>query len=134
MPKRSSTAARRPKVIGPDELVLGSVNGVLEAINIHNTLRFNVYPLVGPKKVVCSFPASMKSDVIAAIDRYVSVSGTLRYKHWSDFPHAMEAQSIDVFKEDRELPTLADLRGIAPEATGDLMSEDFIEAIRDADW
>jgi hypothetical protein len=50
------------RIIGPDELVAGSVNGVLEAINIHNTLRFNVYPLAGPKKVTCAFPPDLKLE------------------------------------------------------------------------
>jgi len=118
------------KIIGPDELVHGSINGRIEALNIHNALRFVVYPIVGPKRVVCDFPKRIKRDVLAAIDRYVHVTGELRYKQWASFPHAMDATSIEVLPEDSALPTLDDLRGAAPGATGNLSSEDFVEKLR----
>jgi hypothetical protein len=122
------------QIIGPDELLEGSISGVLEAINVHNTLRFNIYPIVGPKKVTGSFSPSLKADVIRAITRHVRVQGTLRYKSWAPFPHAIDAESIEILPEDDDLPTLAQLRGIAPHATGDLPSEAFVQAIRDDSW
>jgi hypothetical protein len=122
------------RIIGPDELLAGSVNGVLEAINIHNTFKFNIYPIVGPTKVACTFKLELKAAVIAAIGKYVNVAGTLRYKHWAQFPHAIDADEIEVYPDDSSLPTLSDLRGIAPNATGDLKSHEFIESLRDADW
>lgn len=101
------------KIIGPDELIEGSITGLLLAINLHNTTRFEVYPPVGPKRVVCDFPTAMKKRVIEGLDRNVRVYGRLRYKHWADLPHAISADDLEVFPPDEELPTLFDLRGIA---------------------
>jgi hypothetical protein len=128
----SSFTTNIEKIIGPDEMMQGSINGRIEALNIHNGLRFYVYPLVGPKKVVCDFPLAMKHRVIEAIDKYVHVSGRLRYKQWAKFPHAMDAETMEVLPEDADLPTLNDLRGMAPEATDGLSSEEFIDRVRDA--
>jgi hypothetical protein len=125
--------ANMDKIIGPDEIELGSIRGMLEAINLHNTNRCNVFPLVGPKKVVCTFPQHLRPQIIAGIDRYVSVIGTLQYKQWSMYPHAIDVSEIEVLPVDADLPTLADLRGSAPDATGDMSSEDFVEALRD-EW
>jgi hypothetical protein len=105
--------AKIEKIIGPDEIVEGSVTGVLLSINLHNTTRFEIYPSVGPKKIACDFPASMKRRVIEGLTSNVRVFGRLRYKHWSDFPYAINARDLEVFPPDEELPTLLDLRGIA---------------------
>jgi hypothetical protein len=121
-------------IIGPDELVEGSLTGMVEAINLHNTLRFNLYPIVGPKKVAGAFSADMKREVIEAIDRYVRIHGTLRYKSWAPYPHAIDVKSIEVLPHDDDLPTLGQLRGVAPEATSDMTSEDFVRAHRDDSW
>ena len=121
------------RIIGPDELIEGSISGVLEAINLHNTLRFNIYPEIGPKKVTCSFASELKGDVIRALDQYVTVAGTLRYKSWSPFPHAVDVKELEILPDEDTLPALAALRGIAEGATGDLSSEDFVRKLRDAE-
>lgn len=104
---------RIDKIIGPDQIIHGSVTGVLLAVNLHNTTRFEIYPPVGPKKIACDFDSSLKRDVIAGLDRNVRVVGKLRYKHWSDFPHAISVDELEVFPPDNELPTLTSLCGLA---------------------
>ena len=37
------------EIIGPDELFEGTVSGVLERLNLHNTTRFDIFPTIGPK-------------------------------------------------------------------------------------
>jgi hypothetical protein len=100
------------RIIGPDQVIEGSITGRLLAINLHNTTRFEIYPSVGPTKVACDFDGDIKSRVIAGLDHNVRVIGRLRYKHWAPFPHAITADDIDVFPPDDELPTLSDLRGL----------------------
>ncbi len=120
------------KIIGPDELAEGSVYGTLEWLNIHRNInRFHIYPTVGPDKLDCYFESDIKPKVIAAIDKYVQVMGQLRYKHLEKFPYAMDVADIEPLPPENELPTLYDLRGIAPEATGDLSAADFIRKLRD---
>lgn len=100
------------KIIGPDETIEGSISGLLLAVNLHNTTRFEIYPAIGPAKVVCDFPASLKPDVIRGLDHNVKVFGQLRYKHWAPHPHAITAGGIDIFPADDELPSIFDLRGL----------------------
>ena len=120
------------RIIGPDELAEGSMYGTLEWLNIHRNInRFHIYPTVGPDKIDCYFDGDLKPKVIAAIDKYVQVSGRLRYKHLEKFPYAMDVADIEALPPENELPTLYDLRGIAPEATGDLSAADFIRTLRD---
>lgn len=105
------------KLIGPDQVFEGSITGVLLAINLHNSTQFAVYPPVGPTKITCTFPHSLRREVISGIDRNVRVVGKLRYKHWSQYPHAITAQEIQVYPPPEELPTLESLYGIAQRET-----------------
>lgn len=123
------------KFVGPDEIEYGSVSGDLELINIHSNVNtFRIYPIIGAKKVDCRFRKADLQMAISGIGRYVEVRGELHYKHRDKFPYAVSATEIEVFPEEEELPSILDLRGIAPQATGDLSSEDFIRRIRDANW
>jgi hypothetical protein len=115
----NSFTTKIEKIIGPDHVVEGSITGVLLAINLHNTTRFEIYPSIGPRKIACDFPSEMKRRVIEGLDRNVRVYGRLRYKHWSDFPHAISARDIEVFPPENELPTMMDLRGIANDPSDD---------------
>jgi len=125
-------ATKINKIIGPDELAEGSMFGMLEWLNLHRNInRFHIYPTVGPYKVDCEFRAQLKPQVIAAVDRYVQVSGQLRYKRLESFPYAINVADIEVLPPENELPTIYDLRGIAPEATGDVSASDFVRALRD---
>lgn len=121
-------------VIGPDSFSFGSISGRLERVNLHNTFRFEIYPTVGPKRVRCEFKPELKRKVKDALDTYVTVSGRLRYKKWDQYPHAIDAKDVDPHEDEKQLPSLDDLRGVAPEATGTMSSEDFVRAIRDANW
>ncbi|MCZ2154797.1 MAG: hypothetical protein LC114_12990 [Bryobacterales bacterium] len=101
------------KIIGPDQVIEGSITGRLLAINLHNTTRFEIYPPAGPPKVACDFVRTIKPKVIEGLDRNVRVVGRLRYKHWAPFPHAITAEDLEVFLPNNELPTLMSLRGLA---------------------
>ncbi len=100
------------KIIGPDQVIEGSITGVLLAINLHNTTQFAIYPPIGPARVACTFPADLKTRVIKGLDRNVRVIGKLRYKHWASFPHAITASDIEVFPPVEKLPTLESLYGL----------------------
>jgi hypothetical protein len=119
-------------IIGADEIVEGTMDGMLEWINIHNTNRFHIYPAIGPTKVDCYFRNDLRDTVKNGIDRQVRVYGELRYKKRDDYPYAINVTYIQILPPDDELPTLYDLRGIAPNATGDMDSAEFIRSIRDA--
>ena len=105
-------------IIGPDEIIEGSMSGMLEWINLHNTHTFHIYPEVGPKKLNCNFHKELRPTVISAIDKHVRVYGELRYKKRDKYPYAINVKEIETLPDENELPTLASLRGIAVNQTG----------------
>lgn len=119
------------EAIGPDEFAEGSLTGTLDTVRLHNTKVFEIFPTVGPKKVICHFPEQMKERVKQALERYVRVEGRLRYKHWDKFPHAIDARDIEIYPAPNDLPKLSDFFGVAPGLTGNLSEEEFLEKIRD---
>jgi hypothetical protein len=119
-------------VLGPEESSYGSISGRLEALNLHNTFKFSLYPTVGPSKVTGKFKRKLRTKFTNAIDKYVTVYGLLRYKTWDKFPYAVIAEDI-VVHTDPPATTLADLKGMAPAATGDLTSVEFLDQIRNED-
>lgn len=123
------------EIIGPDEFAEGTISGTLEVLNLHNTTRFDIFPTIGAKRVQCDFKLELKPAVIGAIDKYVTVSGKLRYKRLENFPYAIDAEKIEVSPPEDELPTLFDVRGISPDFTDGRNAVDFLAEIRNAeDW
>ena len=111
----------------------GSMSGLLEAINIHDsTNKFTIYPLAGAKKIVCHFSSDKMQEAIDAINQHVCVQGSFKYRSKALFPHEVEVKEIEVLPPDSELPSLSSLRGLAPNATGDKDSVAFVREIRDA--
>jgi hypothetical protein len=121
-------------IVGPDEFSEGSVAGMLETLNFHNTNRFTVYPPLGPKRVVGTFGPELRAKVKEAIGNFVTVFGRLRYKAWSPFPHGINAEDINIHKPDAELPSLTDLHGAFAGSTGNLNSAEFVDKLRHEDW
>lgn len=122
------------EAIGPDEKAIGSLSGRLERLNLHNVHRFEIFPTVGPRRVSCNFLENQLPDVLKAVNRYVTVVGLLRYKQWAEFPHAIDMDKMDVHEMESDLPSLDDIRGISPDATGHLSSEEFVRRMRDEEW
>lgn len=122
-------------IVGPDEIMKGSVSGTLELINIHaHVNNFRIFPIVGPQKVDCHFKSAQLNNAIKGINRYVNVTGSLRYKRRDKFPYAINDAEVEVYPEENDLPSIFDLKGIAPDATGSLKSEDFVRQLRDESW
>jgi len=120
-------------VIAPEEKSSSFIRGMLEYINIHeNKNVFRIYPDIGPRKIVCHFSEELTKKAIEAIGKYVEVKGELRFRAVSKHPHEIFVEEIEIFPPEEELPTLYELRGIAPDLTGDLSSEEFVRKIRDA--
>ena len=118
---------------GVDEVSRGAISGKVEAINVHaGANEFRIYPNVGPSKVRCRFPARLIGEAIYAINRYATVYGKLKYRAKTNYPYEVEVDSIEVHPPAEELPTLSELRGIAPDITRGMSSEDYVRSLRDA--
>ena len=124
--------SRVDTALAVDEECEGSIEGMLEQINLHlGANTFHIYPDVGPRKVTCHFPTKLYDDAVSAVGRRVEVSGTLRYRARGEFPHQIAVTQIEVFPPVSELPDWDDLRGRAPDATGGLSTEEFVRELRD---
>jgi hypothetical protein len=120
-------------LLKPEETYPGSIRGMLEAINVHKSANvFRLYPDLGPSKLTCHFPQALEPSAITGVGRFVEVRGILKYKSSSPYPYEVDVTGIEVFPPSEDLPSLYDLRGSAPEATGTSSSEQFIRELRNA--
>ena len=130
-PKLRLESVKRPL---PSRTSFGRVRGRLEAINIHaGANNFRIYPVVGPRKLVCHFQPDHMDRAIAVVSKMVNVTGLRHFKENASFPYAIDVSDFEVLPPDSQLPKLSQLRGVAPDATGNLKSEDFVRQLRD-DW
>ena len=83
--------------------------------------------------IVVFLPGS-KIKSLLGIDKYVEVFGVLTYKPNENFASDVAVENIEVFPNENELPKLGELRGIKPDITGSLKSEDFVRKQRNSDW
>ncbi len=123
-------------LLGPDASEFGSAKGRLEYLNLHGMANvFYIYPPHNLSKIKCRFSKKLRASVIASIDKNVTVYGIKKYKPniKSYNPYEIMVEDINVHPNSEQLPKLSDLYGIAPDATGNKTSEDFIRGIRD-DW
>lgn len=124
--------SRLDKALAVAEECEGSLDGMLEQINVHSGANlFHIFPAIGPARVACHFPGRLYDDAVAAVGKRVEISGTLKYRAGAVFPHQIAVTAIDIWPPEYELPDWDDLRGRAPDATGDLSSEAFIRDLRD---
>ena len=120
------------KLIGEDRKMYGSIVGMLEQMNIHNNInKFFIYPSVGANRIECNFPMNLKIKAISAMARFVKVKGKLKYRSRDSFPYQIYVDEIEIYPHEEDLPTLKDLRGTAPDMTGDKSTLDFIRSIRE---
>lgn len=116
-----------------DECVT-SYEGELEQINLHNEANyFYIYPYASPEKIKCNFPPELYDEAIDGIGRKVCVSGRAIYNKNQYFPYLIDVKNIDLYPAESDLPDWNDLLGIAPDATGSLLSEEFIRELRN-EW
>ena len=117
-----------------EEMVISTIDGKLEQINIHNNANtFRIYPsLPVASSVSCKFPQELLEHVQGALGSFVSVSGECFYRPDAPFPYKIKVQEMRILPPSSELPSLSELRGIAPEATGGKSSEHFVRELRDS--
>jgi hypothetical protein len=99
-------------VLGTPDVSYGTVEGLLEAVNIHGTNRtFGVYdPLTG-KKVECKLTGKVSVDDLGpAIGKRVAVSGLILSRSTGG-RISIQADKLEIF-EDADLPSPEDVIGI----------------------
>ncbi len=109
-----------------------AVTGRVEYLDLHNqTNSFKIYPIAGAESILCKFKLEQKEEVLAAIDRIVTVSGKFKHKHGAKYPHQIRVTSLELHAPSEF--NLHNLLGCAPDLTGDLSSEDYVRQLRE-EW
>jgi fructose 1,6-bisphosphatase len=108
---------------------IGSVAGQLEMISLHRTPKFNVYDVVTHKAVSCRFEPDRLEEITAALGKRVVVTGIV-HRNAKGEPVRVEKPGLRVLRPDAELPTVADLIGLAPDLTGQLSVDDHVRLLR----
>jgi hypothetical protein len=125
--------ARMDLEMAPENTHVGFIRGALEYINIHGGKKvFKIYPEIGPSRVTCYFPNELKEAAIGAVGQFIEVHGIIHYKAVSTFPHQIDVKKLEVLPDEEELPSIFDLKGIAPGLTGGLSSEEFAQGLKDS--
>ncbi|GAG85127.1 unnamed protein product [marine sediment metagenome] len=130
------TAELKPiidEILGGEYISEGSVTGYLDALNVHSKSFFYIYPSLGGSRITCAFEEEVMGEIKKGIKRYVDVSGVLRYKQNELYPYEIEVKRVKVYPEESELPTLNDLRGMAPGIIGKIDSVTYIRKLRDVE-
>lgn len=126
-------AARIQKELTPTETCYGTVEGILEALNLHaGANRFTIFPVSVERGITCYIPESLHDTAIRAVRHKVAVTGKLKFRPRDMLPSEVDVEDMTTFPPDSELPTFADLRGMAPQMTGDKSTEEYLAEIRDA--
>jgi len=122
------------EVLGRAYVGKGSIKGAVERFNSHNEpLYFYIYPPIGTRSVKCVFSRDLLDKAVNAVNKNVTVLGTLKYRPNQLFPYECFVDDIQTHQPDNELPTLSELFNIAPDATGNLGTVDFIRKVR-SEW
>ena len=110
--------------------VIGSATGMAQRLNFRPTSRrFTIWPALGPS-IVCEYDAEHEMTVMESANRPVTVRGLLSYRGESPFPHRCRVRSLEPHPVGVAFDPLGG-KGLAPDATGAMCSEDFIRNVRD---
>jgi len=121
------------KKLKPEETSYGSIRGMLEYVNIHGKRPvFKIYPDVGPDQLSCRFDPSMLTEAREGLGKFVEVRGDLRYKVVAQYPYAIDVKEIEVMPG-FGAPDWIGARGMFPDLTGELTTEQYIASARGSD-
>lgn len=99
-------------LLDPVSTALGSVSGRLEAFTVHNRRVFTLFPPISQEEIDCTFEHSDLARVLEAVDKQVTVYGTLHYAKTKIFPARVDVEDFEIVESDAALPTLLDAKGL----------------------
>lgn len=92
----------------------GTVDGQLEALDLHGKLTFCVFEDISGNKVKCTFSEDIYNDVIASIRKRVSVYGLIKYKK-NGALNSVDIEKLTIFPDADKLPKFKDIIGLYAE-------------------
>lgn len=121
-------AANVDEVIGGTEKALGTIEGTIEMVTIHERRQFNLYDALTHQAIACYFHPEMFESVKEALGKRVGVYGEIRTTRTGEI-RSITAKEVNVFPSREELPQTDDIVGILPEMTHGLEIEEYIKRL-----
>lgn len=117
------------QLLAPRFTALGSIRGTLEVISVHRKQTFHVYEARTKRAVRCDFDPTKLDAVKDALGKRVAVGGTLHRNVKGDAIR-VEQPDLVVLPSAENLPTTADLYGMAPDFTGTMRVDEYMRELR----
>jgi hypothetical protein len=124
----SDIGTKVDRVLRSGYYLLGSLEGTLEAVNLHGRGTFTIWERVTGKPVRVGLTHEMREHIKALLDKRVLVAGRVRY-----FANGQPRSVVDL-TEIRDLETSYTVRaefGSIPGLTGDMETPAFLKAMRE---
>lgn len=90
---------------------LGTVEGTLEVVSVHNGYEFRIYEPLWLRAIHCYFQEERLQDALANFKKRVEVQGLIRYTK-DGFPVSVNVLSITPLPDPKDLPSFRAIRGI----------------------
>jgi hypothetical protein len=109
----SKLIAHVDSILGATVSSIGTIEGTLEAFNVHGTARsFSVYDALTGDRIRCDFGHRIEiTQIGAAAERRVAVHGEIKYRETGEIVNVI-AQSMELFPLEEDLPSADAGRGI----------------------
>jgi len=101
-----------------EEYSVGSIQGRLEAINLHGKNRFWIYPSAGPIRILCEFVAGLKEKAKHSLDKAIWVRGQKYFRPNANFPHRMVVHDFHEIETTEGIEKLIKMKGCAKSDEG----------------
>ena len=122
------------EILHPGREMMGSTEGLVEAMNSHGRFQFSLYEPVLAIRIVCELDRDaelgLKDRVIGLYEKRVRVSGILRTNRHGEVRSARVRQVTDLRTEPR-FERVEEIAGIY-DITGGLDAEEYVRRLRDA--
>ncbi len=108
---------------------IGSITGSLDMVSVHGTETFNVYERRTARRIPCRFDRADLDLVRQAFGHQVRVSGVVHRNARGDIV-SIDKPTVEVLID--EGGPVPDIRGLAPDFTGDMSVGEYLRWLRDA--
>jgi hypothetical protein len=100
------------RIIGATTETIGTVEGRLEALSIHERQVFSIWDARSGRRYECHFAARVPlAEVLGAFGKRVAARGLIRGRKGSDRV-TLEVRALRVFPDEEDLPSASDVRGL----------------------
>ncbi len=122
------------EILRPGREMMGSTEGVLEAMNSHGKFQFSLYEPVLATRIGCELDKDaepgLKARIIELYEQRVRVSGVLRTNRHGEV-RSVRVRQVTALRKEPRFERVEEIAGIY-DITGGLDAEEYVRRLRDA--